>query len=315
MRNLKTNPVRTIFLGSGWESVETLKALHKDERFNIVGVITTTNKPVGRKHVLTPSKVKKYAVKRSIEVFHTERQKIKYQEALEIFQPELVVCKAFGEIAPKFFLEKPRFKAINVHFSLLPKYRGAVPIQKAILDGEKETGISIMLMSGGLDEGDVLEIYKENILSKDTNQTLRERLVKKSSTILGDVLERWVHGEIEGDKQINSEATYCWQKDISKENARIDWQNMSPEYIERMVRAFVPWPIVWTVVDDKRVKLFDVDIVGCNERKGIGELFVDNRNLLFGTKDRGICIKVNELQIEGKQHISAEEYINGLSKP
>ena len=172
-----------------------------------------------------------------------------------------------------------------------------------------------MLMSGGLDEGDVLEIYKENILSKDTNQTLRERLVKKSSTILGDVLERWVHGEIEGDKQINSEATYCWQKDISKENARIDWQNMSPEYIERMVRAFVPWPIVWTVVDDKRVKLFDVDIVGCNERKGIGELFVDNRNLLFGTKDRGICIKVNELQIEGKQHISAEEYINGLSKP
>jgi len=285
MRNLKTNPIKTIFLGSGWESVETLKALYIDERFDIVCVITTTDKPVGRKHVLTPSDVKRFADENGIEVFHTEKQTEKYQKALDLFNPELVVCKAFGEIVPSFFLEKPKFKAINVHFSLLPKYRGAVPIQKAILDGEKKTGISIMLMSEGLDEGDVLDMYEEEILPKDTNQTLRERLVTKSAEILGDVLERWVHGEIETKRQDSSRATYCWKEDISKKKAHIDWAIMSPEYIERMVRAFLPWPVVWTIVNDKRVKLFDVDIFNHNTKKAPGTLFVEGNNLLFSTKE------------------------------
>ncbi|MCD4811961.1 methionyl-tRNA formyltransferase, partial [bacterium] len=314
MRNLKTNPIKTIFLGSGWESVETLKALYHDERFNIVGVITTTDKPVGRKHILTPSDVKRFADENGIEIFHTEQQTEKYQEALDLFNPELVVCKAFGEIVPRFFLEGPKFKAINIHFSLLPKYRGAVPIQKAILDGEKKTGISIMLMSEGLDKGDILDMYEEDILPKDTNQTLRKRLVKRSAEILGDVLEKWIHGEITAEKQDDSKATYCWKRDISKESAHIDWTTMDPEYIERMVRAFLPWPVVWTIVNDKRVKLFDVDIFKYNAKKTPGTLFVEDRNLLFSTKDEEVCIKVNELQIEGKQKMSAREYINGLAK-
>ncbi|HCC68164.1 TPA: methionyl-tRNA formyltransferase, partial [Patescibacteria group bacterium] len=217
-----------------------------------------------------------------------------------------------GEIVPGFFLEYPRYKSINVHFSLLPKYRGAVPIQKAILDGEKETGISIMLMSKGLDEGDILSTYKEKIIKKDSNQTLRKRLVKKSAEILGDTLEEWIKGKIKPKKQDSDIATYCWKKDISKENAQINWDSMSPEYIERMVRAFLPWPVVWTLLDGKRLKLFNVDIFQCNTDKEAGELFIEDNNLLFSTKEKNVCIKINELQVEGKKKMLAQEFINGF---
>jgi len=312
MRDLEKQPIKTLFLGSGWESVETLKSLDKDPRFDIVVVITTVDKPVGRNKIMTPSDVKKYALSNDIKVFHTEKREEKYKKALDIFKPELIVCKAFGEILPEFFIEYPKYKAINVHFSLLPKYRGAVPIQKAILEGEKETGISIMLMSKGLDEGDILAVFKEKILPKDTNLSLRKRLVKKSSEVLGGVLEDWVHEDIQPKKQDKSKATYCWQKDISKESARIDWESMEPKYIERMVRAFIPWPIAWTEWEGKRIKLFDVDIIKCKNNKDPSELFVEKDSLLFGTKDREKCVKVNVLQLEGKKKMSAEEFIKGF---
>jgi methionyl-tRNA formyltransferase len=312
MRNLEQKPVKTVFLGSSWESVETLKSLDEDVRFDIVGVITTVDKPVGRDQVMTPSEVKQYALNNDIEVFHTEKEDERYREALDIFNPELIVCKAFGEIVPEFFIEYPKYKAINVHFSLLPKYRGAVPIQKAILEGDKETGISIMLMSKGLDEGDILKQYKEDIFPKDTNLSLRKRLVEKSSEVLGDVLEEWIQGGIVLEKQDDSKATYCWQKDISKDNAQISWDNMEPEYIERMVRAFIPWPIAWTTWNEKRVKLFDVDLVNCSSKRSPGELFIDNDRLLFATQDNNTCLEVNRLQIAGKQEMCAQEFINGF---
>lgn len=314
MRNLEKGPVKTLFLGSSWESVETLRALDEDIRFDIVGVITTVDKAVGRDQVMTPSEVKQYAVDNGIEVFHTQKDEGKYREALGVFQPELVVCKAFGEIVPEFFLEYPKYKAINVHFSLLPKYRGAVPIQKAILDGEKETGISIMLMSKGLDEGDILKVYKEDISPKDTNLSLRERLVKKSSEILGDILEEWINEEIVPQKQDDSRATYCWQKEISKENAEVDWENMEPEYIERMVRAFIPWPVAWTIWDGKRVKLLDVELNECKSNRSVGEFFIENGNLLLATKDSTKCIKANRVQVEGKKEMNAQEFVNGLGR-
>ena len=322
MRNLIKEPVKTLFLGTDWESVETLDALNKDERFNIVGVITTVDKPVGRKQILTPSKVKEYALKNGIEVFHTEKKEERYKEVLEKFKPELIVCKAFGEIVPGFFLQYPKYKSINVHFSILPKYRGAVPIQKAILEGEKETGISIMLMSEGIDEGDVLKIFKEPIHPNDTNLSLRERLVKKSAEILGDVLEEWIQGKIESVKQDDSKATFCWQKDISKENAQIRWEEMEPEYIERLVRAMIPWPVAWSVLDkniqenisNKVVKLFEVELISDTSTLKPGTLYSKEGMLLFKTKNPHTSIRVKELQIEGKNRIKERDFINGTGK-
>ena len=322
MRNLIEKPVSTLFLGTDWESVETLDALHKDKRFNIVGVITTVDKPVGRKQILTPSKVKEYSLKNDIKIFHTEKNNEKYQEALDLFKPELIVCKAFGEIIPGFFLEYPKYKAINVHFSILPKYRGAVPIQKAILDGEKETGITIMLMSEGLDEGDILKIFKEKILEKDTNLSLRERLVEKSAEVLGDVLEQWINGNITPIKQDTSKATYCWQKDISKENAEIKWNEMEPEYIERLVRAMIPWPVAWFTLRDtkletlsnKKIKVFESSIVNVKSKFPPGRLLVNEKKVLVSTKNTEKAINLIKFQIEGKKETNEKEFINGIGK-
>lgn len=322
MRDLIKKPVRVLFLGTGWESVETLKALYEDCRFEIVGVITATDKLVGRKQISTPSEVKVYSLSNDIPVFHTERDSARYSKALDIFQPELVVCKAFGEIIPKEFLEYPKYGCINIHFSILPKYRGAVPIQKAILDGEKKTGISIMLMSEGLDEGDILEVCEENIRDDDTNFSLRKRLVKKSADILGDVLERWVNGEIEPSKQNNLDATYCWQKDISKENAEIMWRKRTPEYIERMVRAFIPWPIAWcrlndtgiTSLDGKVMKIFEAELVEIHNGFDAGTIFQHDCMLLFATRDPHISLRVKELQIEGKNKMRGRDFLNGIGK-
>ena len=322
MRDLIKNPVRILFLGTGWESVETLKALHKDCRFEIVGVITATDKLVGRKQISTPSDVKVYAIEHGIAVFHTERKSDMYVKALDLFKPELVVCKAFGEIIPKVFLDFPKYGCINIHFSILPKYRGAVPIQKAILDGEKKTGISIILMSEGLDEGDVLDIYEEDIKDGDTNLSLRKRLVNRSADILGDVLERWINNKIEAKKQNPLYATYCWQKDISKENAEIVWEKQIPEYIERMVRAFIPWPIAWcrlnntgnANVNGKVMKIFEAELVEIHNGFDAGTIFQHDGMLLFATRDPHICLMVKELQIEGKNKMKERDFLNGIGK-
>lgn len=322
MRDLIKEPVKILFLGTGWESVATLKALIDDKRFDVIGVITTPDKLVGRKQVSTPSEVKAFALENGIPVFHTERKPELYQKALEKFKPELVVCKAFGEIIPKKFLDYPVFECINVHFSLLPKYRGAVPIQKAILDGEQMTGISIMLMSEGLDEGDVLEMFEEEIRDTDTNLTLRQRLVKKSAEILGDVLEQWINGGISPRQQINEEATYCWQKDISKENAEIDWQNKTPQEIERMVRAFIPWPIAWTTlpanlnknIAGKIMKIFRAELIEIPSEKDPGDIFSHDGKVLFATKDPLVCLRVMEFQIEGRNKTNEREFLNGIGR-
>jgi methionyl-tRNA formyltransferase len=322
MRNLIKQPIKTLFLGTDWESLETLKTLNKDNRFNLIGVITSIDKPVGRKQIQTPSKVKVYAQKNDIRVFHTQKSKKKYKEALNIFKPELIVCKAFGEILPKFFIEYPKYKSINIHFSILPKYRGAVPIQKAILDGEKKTGISIMLMSDGLDEGDVLKIFKEPIYPYDTNLSLRRRLVKKSSEVLGDILELWIYKKIEPSKQNHSKATYCWQRDISKRNAQIKWENMEPEYIERLIRAMIPWPIAWTVLeknkekslDNLKMQIIEAKLINTHSDLLPGTLFSKNGYVLFSTNNLNTCLEIKRFKLQGKKETNEKDFLNGLGK-
>jgi len=310
--------MRTIFLGTAWESLETLKVLHKDPFFDVVCVITAPNKPVGRKQTLTPSEVKKYALENGIPVVHTEKKKEHYIKVLEEYKPEIVICKAFGEIIPKEFLDYPKYGCINIHFSILPKYRGAVPIQKAILDGEKETGITIMLMSEGLDEGGILRIFKEKIKEGDTNITLRERLVKKTTEVLIPTLKDWIAGNIVPVKQKNEDATYCWQKDISKENAEIIWDKYEPEYIERMVRAFVPWPVAWTILPatlqdslaGKRVKIFKAELINIKQNRAPGEIFSKDSMVLFATKNPKMALRVTNFQLEGKSKTNEKEFLN-----
>ncbi len=314
--------VKTIFLGTGWESVECLRTLHESDDFEIVCAITTPDKPIGRKQLMTPSEVKVYCLENNIPVLHTEKSREKYMEIAKKFNPDIVVCKAFGEIVPKEFLDYPRYRCINIHFSILPKYRGAVPIQKAILDGEKETGISLMVMTEGLDEGDILDSYKQEIRADDTNISLRERLVKKSTEILLPALRKWINNKIVPKKQDDSKATFCWQKDISKEKAEINWEG-NPEYIERMIRAFLPWPVAWTrmpksvnrSLSEKIMKIYKAELVNCNySLSESGKLFSKDGELFFTTSVSGKCLKLFEFQIEGKNKTTPLEFLNGIGR-
>ncbi|MCC7289948.1 methionyl-tRNA formyltransferase [bacterium] len=302
-------PIKVLYIGTNWESLETLKVLDEDKRFKIIAVITQPDRPVGRKLVLTPTPVKQYALEKDIEVFMTDNNVKRYQEALDHFQPELIVCKAFGEIIPGFFLEYPKYKSINIHFSILPKYRGAVPIQAAILNGEKETGVTFQKMSEKFDRGQILKIIKEEIRPDDTNESLRKRLVEISAKALPNILFDWVNGKVKAYDQDESQATYCYERDLKKEKAEIKWGEMTAEYIERMVRAYIPWPVAWFMFEGKRTKLL---------KSCISELsFVDNqpykvinKKLIFKTKEG--FLELLELQLEGKSPVLVKDLVNSL---
>ncbi len=304
------NRIRTLFVGSNWESLETLKTLHGDNRFEVVGVITQPDKPSGRKQELTPTLVKTYATENKIPVLITENKEERYKDALEAFTPELVVVKAFGEKIPQFFIDAPKYKCINIHFSILPKYRGAIPIQMAILNGDKESGVTYMKMGYGWDDGDILKTTREPILPDDTNQSLRTRLVQKSAIELPEVLLDWINGKIKASAQDSSQATYCYQKDISKDRAQINFENMDAAYIDRFVRALIPWPTAWCVFDGKRMKVLrakvsDLSYVGKEEYK------VVDKKLILRTKQG--FIEFLEIQLEGKNAVKASDFVNSLN--
>jgi len=307
-------------MGTPEFAVPTLEKLHENG-FNIKLVVTQPDKPSGRGKKLKKSDVKIKAEELGLEIF--QPVKIKSNENVDLlrsYEPDVIVVVAYGQILNKEILCIPKYGCINIHFSILPKYRGAVPIQKAILEGEKETGISIMLMSEGLDEGDILKIFKEEIRADDTNITLRKRLVKKSAEILIPTLNKWVKGEIERKAQDDEKATYCWQKDISKEKAEIIWGKHPPKNIERMVRAFVPWPVAWTKLKDdlpssiagKRMKIFKVELINMENERDPGELFTKDNMLLFSTIDPFTVVRVKSLQIEGKKKMNEKVFLNGI---
>lgn len=311
--------INTIFLGSNWEALAILKTLYVDSRFNIVAIITQPDKPIGRKRIIIPSDIKNFGKQNNIPVEHTENKKEKYNEIINKYTPDLIVCISFGELIPESFLIQPPCKAINVHFSLLPKYRGAVPIQKAILEGENETGISIVQMVKALDAGPILSQHKVKILPTDTNQILRKKLIKLTSEILPDKLSQWCNNEIIPIEQNHKNATYCQQSDISKDKAYIDINLHTSVQIDRMVRAFIPWPVAWTKFQNKMLKIFSCSII---ERESTEIIKNIDNFILFKTQEINLTfgfisndnkvIMLNEIQIEGKNKISGSIFANGI---
>ncbi|MCB9803712.1 methionyl-tRNA formyltransferase [Candidatus Nomurabacteria bacterium] len=303
--------IRTLFLGSNWEALATFRTLIDDDRFEIVGLITQPDKPIGRKKIIEPTEIKKFAQANHIKVFHTENEKKNYLQALDIFKPDLVVCKSFGELIPEEFINYPKYSTINVHYSLLPKFRGAVPIQKAILEGEQVTGITYVEMVKELDAGGILKQFKEPIKSDDTNQSLRERLVKITTETIGDILESWVNGEIITTPQNDAEATYCWQKDISKDNAFVDLTKDDPILAERMIRALVPWPVAWTDHNGSRLKIFKAHILEIKLDISPGEFKLYEGSLIVGSTVQDKVLRLEEVQPEGKKVMKGDEYARG----
>ncbi len=298
---------KVVFMGTPEFAVPSLEKLTKHKDFVVSLVITQPDKPAGRGKKLKPPPVKVAAEKSRIRVVQPQQIKgnEELKQTLKEIAPDVIVVVAYGNLLPKWMLELPKKGCINVHASLLPEYRGASPIQSALLDGKEETGITIMKINEELDAGDILAQKRVKILPEDNAQTLHDRLASIGAELLLETLPRYLRGEITPIPQDNSRATYC--KPITKEMGRVNW-NLPAEKIANMVRAFTPWPSAFTFFRNKRLKLTEVAIA-----KGVkgkpGEVIETSGKLTVAAGNGGVIIK--KLKPEGKKEISGEEFIRG----
>lgn len=310
------NTIKTIFIGTSYEGVSSLKALIDDQQYEVTAVVTQPDKPSGRKKTLTPTPIKEVAVKHNLKVYAPENSLRKYKDLVEKENPDLAVTIAFGEFLPKILLDYPRYKCLNVHYSLLPQLRGAVPVQMAILRGLAKTGITVQIMNIECDTGPILTQKDIPIEPDETTLTLKKKLIPLGKDLLMNTLKLWTSGKIKPDPQDTTVCDCCYRNDISKENAAIDWNEMDPEYIDRMIRAFLPWPVAWTIIhnkthDNKRLKIFEAEIIERKTEKPPGTIVIVDNSVIFSTKDADRALSVKVLQLEGKNKMTAAEFSKG----
>jgi methionyl-tRNA formyltransferase len=306
------NKLKIILAGTPDFAVPTLKALLADADFDIVAVITQEDKPVGRKQIMTPPPVKVVAQENNLKIFQPAKIKDIKNEIAEL-KPDFIVVIAYGKLLPPVILDIPKYGCINIHASLLPRWRGAAVIQAPILAGDRETGVTIMKMDAGLDTGPIIAQMKVNVLPNETAETLHDELAKLGAMILPETLKAFARGEMELKLQDEKQVTYA--RELKKENGKIDWTKPAIE-IERMVRAFTPWPGSYTKFEirnlklEKSIKIIKVekDILLVNKYK-IGEIFLADKKLAIQTGDGALIIK--KLQLEGGKPLSAEEFLRG----
>ncbi|HDQ23009.1 MAG TPA: methionyl-tRNA formyltransferase [Candidatus Uhrbacteria bacterium] len=304
---------KIIFMGTPEFSVPILGALINN--YNVVAVVTQPDKKIGRKQILTAPPVKKIALANKLKVLQPEkiRDNSEFIQHLKALKPDLIVVAAYGFILPKELLDIPKFGAVNVHASLLPKYRGASPIQAALLNGEKETGVTIMLINEKMDEGHLLAQKAITITNDDNFKTLHDKLSILGAHLLIDTLPKYLSSQIKPQKQDDNRATYC--KILTKKDGKIDWRKSALE-IERQVRALNPWPGTWTTWQNKILKILEVEIlnpqINCAESE-IGKTFLTKQQALAINCKQGSLI-LKKLQPEGRKPMAAKEFLNGYQE-
>lgn len=318
------NKTKYIFFGTPQFAVIILEALIK-AGYTPALVITAPDKPKGRGQKLTSPPVKILSEKYDIPVMQPPRLNDQsVRERIVAVAPDLLIVAAYGKIIPKIILDVPRKGGVNVHPSLLPRYRGPSPIQAAILNGDATTGVTVMLMDEEMDHGPILaqRIFREvqppagGLTSQYTTENLSEKLAELGAELLIETIPKWLNGEITPKKQDHEKATYT--KIITKEDGRIDWHK-SAEEIERMVRAYTPWPSAWTLMRDTksrakkdvRVKILKVyDNKNKNDKNAEkpGTILKQNSDLLVACGSG--LLTVEKLQVEGKKSMSGAEFLN-----
>jgi len=293
----RTIKPRIVFMGTPEFGAVILEKLGQSE-FKPILVVTETDKPVGRKQIrtgaVTPPPVKVIAQKYSIPIEQPERiENLKLK--IENLKPDLIIVAAYGQIIPKDILDIPRYRCINVHPSLLPKYRGPSPIQHAILNGDEETGVTIMLVNEKIDSGPILSNTKYKMSTVHTQQNtkytyteLSKELAEVGAKLLINTIPQWLKGEIKPRPQDESKATYT--KILIKEDGKIDWQK-SAEQIERQIRAFSPWPGTFAFLDGEKLKILEVETFICEEKKWFGKLTTRQPGEVFLTEDKQLVVK------------------------
>jgi methionyl-tRNA formyltransferase len=299
--------VRVIFMGTPEFALPSLSALIENgDYWEIVGVFTQPDKPVGRKQILTAPPVKTLAEANGLPVYQPD--KIKNQELLiKSLAPDLIVVVAYGKIIPPAILDIPAHGCINVHASLLPKYRGAACLNAPILNGDEETGVTIMQMEAGLDTGPILRQAKIKLTGQENLSDVHDRLSKLGGEILSETLQDFLTGKITPQKQDETAASYI--STLKKGDGRIAWSD-SAQKIERMVRAYNPWPGTFAYYQNKIIKIIAVDskILAGTDKK-IGQIFQHEGKLAIQCGQDSLLIL--KLQIEGKTAINAIDFLHG----
>ena len=296
--------MRIVVIGTGEIGVPTLRAL-LDSEHEVVAVVTQPDKRVGREQRIEPPPIKKEIAKTRIPILQPARIKDQQvTEEIRDFAPDVVVVVAYGQILPRDVLEIPRLACLNLHASLLPRWRGAAPIQATIAAGDCETGITAMYMDEGLDTGDILLQRRVEILPNDTGGSLHDRLAQIAPEALLESLRLVAAGNAPRIAQDNARATYAAK--LKREHGLIDWSE-SAEAIERKIRAYNPWPGAFMKVDRQNLKIFSASVVDLNGQTG--EVLRSDKDLIVATgKD---ALSLAEVQLEGKRRMSAAEFLRG----
>lgn len=299
--------MKIIFMGTPDFSVGTLEALI-EAGHEILLAVTQPDKPKGRGKSMQFSPVKETALKHGIEVYQPSRiREPECVEYLRKYQPEVIVVVAFGQILSKEILEMPKYGCINVHASLLPKYRGAAPIQWAVLNGEAVSGVTTMRMDEGVDTGDII-LKEEVVLDKEeTGGSLFERLAGKGAALCVKTLSEIAAGRAVYTPQNHEAATHTTM--IKKQQGSIDWSRPAAE-LERLVRGLNPWPSAYTSLNGKTLKIWKASVVEKETGKEPGTIEADKKNIAVQT-GRGM-LRLEEVQLEGKKRMTTDAFLRGV---
>ncbi|MBM2658834.1 methionyl-tRNA formyltransferase [Staphylococcus pseudoxylosus] len=298
---------KIIFMGTPDFSTKVLEMLIAEH--NVIAVVTQPDRPVGRKRTLTPPPVKEVAVKHGLPVYQPE--KLAQSEDLEkliALDADLIVTAAFGQILPESLLNAPKLGAINVHASLLPKYRGGAPIHQAIIDGQKETGISIMYMVKKLDAGDIISQRAIAIEDQDDVGSMHDKLSFLGADLLKETLPSIINGTNQRIEQNEDKATFA--SNISRDQEKIDW-SQSAEAIYNQIRGLSPWPVAYTNMDDGNLKVYASRI----EQGKTGEpgtIIETTKKAIIVATGSGDAIALTDIQVAGKKRMLTANYLSGV---
>lgn len=299
--------MKVIFMGTPDFAVSTLEEIIR-EGHEVLAVVTQPDRQKGRGKEIAVTPVKAAALSHNIKVYQPEKvREPEFVEILKAYKPDVMVVVAFGQLLPKTVLDIPKYGCINVHASLLPKYRGAAPIQWAVIDGEKESGVAIQQMDEGLDTGDLLKVVKVKLAEDETGGSLFDRLEATGAKALTETLREIENGTAVAKKQ-EGESSYA--KKLTKELGKIDFTKTSEE-IERLIRGLNPWPSAYTSLNGKTLKIWKASI-DATAKGTPGEIVEVSKNYFtIATGNSGL--RILELQLEGKKRMDTENFLRGTN--
>lgn len=299
---------KIVYMGTPHFAVWPLLALAQSDDYEVVAVVTQEDKKVGRKQILSPPPVKEAAEEQNIPVIQPPSLKNNQDivELLTRLAPDFIVVVAYGQILPQNILDIPTYGCMNIHGSLLPKYRGASPIEEALLHGDTETGLTFIQMTPKMDAGPIMHIQRIPIDPKDTAAILREKLSLLAGKLIPAVLRDILDGVAHPIEQNHNEATYCHK--ITKQDGLINLQSMTANEIYNRVRAYTPWPTCFLQLGDKTLKLLEIEISEKQAQSG-KILDLEDGKIGIGTK-KGLIIPL-KVQFEGKAPMNIQDFLRG----